>query len=295
MATPLPEPQARLLGERTDKLLARLDKEQARALIAELRKARVAVVGQLALVAIEQPNMTWQSQRLQQLLQQIDIIIADLGQRLANVILLYPERAAGIADRFAGDMLQVKVVGSFGLVNRPALVMLQEYNLSLIKRVTEDLRTEIKSVIQQGIIQGQSIPQISRQLTTDTALTKGTFPKVERRARVIARTETIRAFSQGAQWQYRQNGITRVRWMTGRDERVCEWCGPLDNLVFALDDLPFGGPPIHPQCRCMIRPVLAANQEEGNALDLEAARNVKDLQRRIAEHEAKKRKRKGAA
>lgn len=291
----MPEQEARRLADRTDKLLARLDKEQAKALIAELRRAKTAIVGELALVQVEQQFGGWNQLRLQQLLDQIDITIADLGQRLANVILLYPERAAGIADTYSRDVLQVKVVGSFGTLNRSALVMLQEYNMGLIKRATDELRAEIKSVITQGIIQGQGIPQITRQLTTGTALTKGTFPKVEQRARLIARTETIRAFSQGVQWQFRQAGITRVQWMTARDERVCEWCGPLDGLIFPLDDMPYGGPPIHPGEGCFIRPVIAANEQEAKVLDLEAARNAREQRKRFEEALKKRKKRKGAA
>jgi SPP1 gp7 family putative phage head morphogenesis protein len=181
------------------------------------------------------------------------------------------------------------------MLNRPALAALQQYNFELIKRATDDLRADIRSVITQGVIQGQGISQISRQLTTGTALQKGTFAKVETRARVISRTETIRAFSQGVQWQFAQNGIKRVQWMTARDERVCEWCGPLDGLIFPLDQLPQGGPPIHPQCRCMIRPVIAATEEEGKVIDLEAERNAKEQRKRFEDAAAKRKKRKGAA
>lgn len=245
----MPEAEARKLADRIDGLLVRLSGAQARTLITELRQARAALLGQMTLIEAGEEALTWESYRVQQLVAQIDILIADLGRRLSNVILLYPERAAAIGDRYAAGMLQVQLVGSFGVLNRPALVALQQYHLGLIKRVTDDLKAEIRSQLAQGLIQGEGIPQIANRLVKGTALQKGTFPKVEQRARVIARTETIRAFSQGVQWQYEQAGVSRVQWLTARDERVCQWCGPLDGQVFPLDRLPTAsGPPIHPQC-----------------------------------------------
>lgn len=284
------EDEARRLAEKTDKLLSKLDKEQTQRIVAELRKAQVAIAGELALAAIQGEQLTWNSARLAQLLQQIDLILGEAGDNMAAALMELPDRAADIADQYASAVLKIRLTGAFGIVNRPAIVMLQQYNLGLIKRVTDDLRAEIRSTITQGIIQGQSIPQIARQLTKGTGLTKGTFPRVEKRAVVIARTETIRAFSQGVQWQFQQHGIHRVRWMTARDERVCKWCGPLDGLVFPLGALPMGGPPLHPQCRCFIRPVIAATEEEGNALDIEAARNAKEQRKRFDEYQKKKRK-----
>jgi SPP1 gp7 family putative phage head morphogenesis protein len=291
----LSEVEARRLAERFDRLLLQLDKEQAKALIAELRKAQESIVGQLVLAAAAEPQLTWNSVRMQNLLRDIEATIADLERRMSSVVLLYPERATALADQYATKVLQAKVYGAFGVLNRPALAALQEYNFGLIRKLTDDLKGEIRSVITQGVIQGHGIPQIARQLTTGTALQKGTFAKVETRARVIARTETIRAFSHGVQWQFALHGIKRVQWMTARDERVCEWCGPLDGLIFPLDQLPLGGPPIHPQCRCFIRPVIAATEDEGKVLDLEAERNVREQRKRFEDAAAKRKKRKGAA
>lgn len=298
----MPEEQARKLADRMDKLLVQLDKEQARALVAELRQARKALTSRLKdlirarLPAAQSSTSTapvWEEWRTQQLLQEIDYLTADLAQRMTRVVAPYPERAAALADQYAASVLQVRVAGPFAVLNRPALVKLQQYNLELVKRVADDLRSQIRSAVMQGIIQGEDAAEISRRLVTGTALQRGTFAKVETRATVIARTETLRAFSQGVQWQFRHYGITRVQWMTARDERVCPWCGPLDGLIFPLEELPFGGPPIHPQCRCFIRPVIAATTDEGKVLDLDAARNVKEQRKRFEELQQKRNRKAG--
>jgi hypothetical protein len=102
----LSEAEARRLADRFDRMLLQLVKDQVKALVAELRKARATVAGHLSLSAVDGEAMTWNSLRMQTLLQNIDITIADLQQRMSNVILLLPERATALADRYAGGMLQ---------------------------------------------------------------------------------------------------------------------------------------------------------------------------------------------
>lgn len=88
------------------------------------------------------------------------------------------------------------------------------------------------------------------------------------RAERIARTELSWAFNQGGIEQMRQaqgelfQGEPIVkRWLTGRDERVCDHCGPLDGEIVGLEDTFPGAtklipntftPPAHPGCRCTL-------------------------------------------
>lgn len=85
------------------------------------------------------------------------------------------------------------------------------------------------------------------------------------RARLIARTETLRAsntgryatFDQAADAGYVARGTATVEWLTAEDERVCPVCAPMDGTTTPLDhpfqtDLgAFLHPPIHPACRCV--------------------------------------------
>lgn len=47
-------------------------------------------------------------------------------------------------------------------------------------------------------------------------------------------------------------GISKVKWVTQGDERVCDECEPLDGKVFEIDKVP---PTPHWGCRCYIVPV----------------------------------------
>lgn len=75
------------------------------------------------------------------------------------------------------------------------------------------------------------------------------------RALMIARTETVRAQTQGNviyQGYLRERGLNYERiWITERDDIACPICGPLDGKKedeWGADVA--GGPPAHPNCRC---------------------------------------------
>ena len=48
-------------------------------------------------------------------------------------------------------------------------------------------------------------------------------------------------------------GVKKARWMTEKDERVCDTCGPMDGKVFDIEDVP---PKPHINCRCWLEAVL---------------------------------------
>lgn len=61
---------------------------------------------------------------------------------------------------------------------------------------------------------------------------------------------TIAAILKG----FEDAGVTKVRWVTKHDDRVCAECEPLDGQVFKIDKMPML--PQHINCRCFVVPVL---------------------------------------
>ena len=86
------------------------------------------------------------------------------------------------------------------------------------------------------------------------------------RAMMIARTETQMAANKGAVAGYKASGVVqRKQWLTAEDDLVEEDCianseaGPAGDGTLGLDeDYPSGddAPPAHPNCRCVILPVV---------------------------------------
>ena len=117
--------------------------------------------------------------------------------------------------------------------------------------ITESMDQQISRVLAQGITEGRSPIQIARAINNRVDKIGIT------RARMLARTEVIRAHHSANIQEYRQAGIESVdvqaEWVTAGDGRVCPECQRLEGRVFTIDEIE-GMIPRHPQCRCVATP-----------------------------------------
>ena len=144
---------------------------------------------------------------------------------------------------------------TFATIDRAAVDFLANYQVQLLGDVSVELASGIKRTVSQGVLTGKSIPEVARDIgrvvkdkDAFRRAGKTVFKTAQRRATLIARTETLRAHNEGRKVFYRQVGITRVRWLIADDERTCKICRSLDGKVFGIDEVE--GPPLHPGCRC---------------------------------------------
>jgi SPP1 gp7 family putative phage head morphogenesis protein len=134
--------------------------------------------------------------------------------------------------------------------------------------ITATMDTTISRILAQGMIDGDGPKVIARKMkaaidgTGETlAITDklGRFIPAQRRAMMLARTETIRAYHLAAIQEYRNWGVEGVHvmaeWMTSEDEKVCNICREFEGKIFTLDEIePMI--PAHPHCRCVAIPYL---------------------------------------
>lgn len=130
-----------------------------------------------------------------------------------------------------------------------------------LKGITSQMDTQISRVLTQGIADGENPRELAKLLTrtisgpvgdlgiTDTL---GRFIPAERRARTLARTEIIRAHSQGMIQEAKSWSVEEVyvkaEWVTA-GYHVCPLCEALEGKVFSLDEA-MNLIPYHPNCRC---------------------------------------------
>jgi SPP1 gp7 family putative phage head morphogenesis protein len=124
-------------------------------------------------------------------------------------------------------------------------VISKEY-YKLLKKYLEDLnKDEVKTIIkilQEGISKNETISQIAKKLENVT--------KDLSRARLIARTETIRIANEGNRLRMEDKGIKKAEWISApEDGRLCEECKKLDGKIFNLKFLK-NKIPLHCNCRC---------------------------------------------
>lgn len=96
------------------------------------------------------------------------------------------------------------------------------------------------------------------------------------RASQVARTETFRIANESTRSAWHQSGVVKsIKWYTAADERVCDWCSPMNGKTIAIDESFYQkgdtvtgesgatmtvdydnvqNPPLHVSCRCYIRP-----------------------------------------
>ena len=121
--------------------------------------------------------------------------------------------------------------------------------------------TNMKTIMFDGLRDGQGIPQISRNValsgltpyTTKTPANAAELQKMVRyRSEMIARTETLRASNMGRMYAYKSRGVKQVEWLVA--DNPCPLCADHEGEVYDIDKAPV--PPLHPLCRCAVSAVV---------------------------------------
>lgn len=144
----------------------------------------------------------------------------------------------------------------FNLKNKEVLDILRDSKEIMVSSVDDTTRQYLAMRISEGREAFLTVDEIAKSITEE-------LPDiVKSRAEVIALTETARAISTVQLETFKRNGIKEKEWVTSRDERVCEICGPLHGKTikisgyFESGDFSEGAPPIHPRCRCDILEII---------------------------------------
>lgn len=82
---------------------------------------------------------------------------------------------------------------------------------------------------------------------------KEDFDKAYRNAKRLIRTESAHVQTMAAIDRYKEAGVAYVTFMTA--EGCCEDCEALDGKLIPIDDNS-QIPPLHPNCKCTLVPVL---------------------------------------
>ena len=60
---------------------------------------------------------------------------------------------------------------------------------------------------------------------------------------------------------FKKNGITKIRWITQGDEKVCKECRERNGTIYAIDKIP---PKPHYRCRCWYEPIVEQKKTGNN-------------------------------
>jgi SPP1 gp7 family putative phage head morphogenesis protein len=124
------------------------------------------------------------------------------------------------------------------------LEILMRDNLRLVSQASEQMKTDVMRILSDGMLRGAHPHEMAKLMSE--SIDKVT----EKRGRVIARTETNRAFNTGAIERYREAGVEEFDVVTGGSP--CDICAAEEaNNPHSLTD---ERPPYHPNCECTVVP-----------------------------------------
>ncbi len=148
--------------------------------------------------------------------------------------------------------IEPAIESEWSVQSKEAQKWVTDHGLGLAKGLNDTTKERMKQILLNGQRLGLPVDKMrssmQRQFTDMSTW----------RARLISQTETIRAYSEGAQQVYKKAGVKNKQWLDGQAgaDGICQG---LDGEVVGIDEF-FSdgsfGPPAHPGCRCAIRAVM---------------------------------------
>lgn len=150
----------------------------------------------------------------------------------------------------------------------------ETYRASL--EINTESQKQIKATLAQGMRNGETVQQLTARVLEVFGNASSS------RAFTIAQTECALVMNKADEEAWEQTGVVEAKeWFTAEDEQVCGFCSDMNGKVIALSDnfyekgdqigfldskgnehfmkldyRDIGEPPIHPNCRCVLLPVL---------------------------------------
>lgn len=205
------------------------------------------------------------------------------------------DTAVGILERNP----KLRIVGAFDVTNPRVTEWIRQHSAELVTEISDSSKQAIRDLVARAYTEGIPAPALGRMIRQSIGLTSRQARAVanmrarmmadgkradviervtdayakrllRQRAEMIARTELIKAETQGQLALWKQQvaagmlpGDVLKEWIVTDDDRLCPECQDLDGNKVPLDLNFVGGvdgPPLHPNCRCAFR--LAFAKEE---------------------------------
>lgn len=212
-------------------------------------------------------NPTWKSfeEKLKKALAPFMVDTVRRGFERAQNRFAKPNKGKAEIDKYIG----VEIGGSHNLdfVHEHDLQDVQQHLKDVARRSTKNKRAEIERILQDAIKKWENPIEINKHL-------QDVFPKYAEFETIrIARTETIWSYNEGANKCYKELGVDEVEWDSTLDAATCASCKSMDGKRIKIDQ-PFvkqgetlaetglkikqdvKHPPLHPNCRCSLQPVV---------------------------------------
>lgn len=132
---------------------------------------------------------------------------------------------------------------------------------------TEALKAALNEGLIECVVTGKKASDLKKRLQNE-------FGASYRQADMLVRTEMQHIQTEAARQRYEDDGITKYEFLGREETHGCSHspsCHELDGQVFFMKDMKVGrnAPPIHPNCRCSIVPVVDLDEVKENTMEEE--------------------------
>jgi len=187
------------------------------------------------------------------------------------------------------------------VANSPNAIKALEKALSLMaKSYNQNTLDMLKQKLNEGLERGLG-PRDLGDIVRNIYEFKNVYA-----AERVAQTEMNRIANMSSKMAWQQSGVVKeVKWVTSSRDNVCEFCADMEGEIIEIDkdffskgdryevgdsvmDMDYsdiGGPPLHPNCHCGIRPIVDTTieasireAEKKQLEDAEAEKAIKELE-----------------
>lgn len=238
-----------------DKKMIKTSEEVVRLLKKELVKIKKEVRKELSTLYVDANTPSYKEKELQDVLKSIDKLLNKLYNDEEDIInQKLVERYTQTYEKKASEL---KLEGSFTTLTKNMAEKAVTQNWSgatFSERIWENrrkLKFVLKSTIKQGLIRGDSIQDMTR------ILAKKLDAELKNAKRII-RTETCYVQTKANLQAYKNFDCKKFEFSAHLDSRTSDICRSLDGKIFNIEEAQPGVniPPIHPNCRSCILPVI---------------------------------------
>jgi SPP1 gp7 family putative phage head morphogenesis protein len=177
-----------------------------------------------------------------------------------------------VGQMLASEALNATIVRPLLPTDRKAIEFLDHYTFNELNSAFEDLKTNLRQKLIEGVQQGLNPDEVARQLGSE-------LKDYDTDLALIAITETARGESQGRLHELLDAGFEYAIGSSAHDSRVCEQCLELVNGVTVRIEDTLGVTnygrkrdawvsciPLHPRCRCVWLPWTRESDKLINAI-----------------------------
>lgn len=179
--------------------------------------------------------------------------VALAGMTAGEVVLR--DARVSIEPPEAKPIKQVDLVIDWDLLSDEALDFVQNYVFDLISNLNDTTLKDVQQVFDAWLESGEGLDALTEQI-------EGIFNNPVR-ARMIAQTESTRAYNEGSRIRWAAANVSKVRWRTVNDDRVSDICRELSGKVGTVDRgfysrvlNEYVHPPAHVNCRSWEVPIV---------------------------------------